>query len=236
MHTLNEIVVVIPGGTAADVYDILIDTIAEKTGWTRVSNNLYIDSNRQYYLNFTLSGDYAQVRAYFNGGIELASYENVTLASNIKIRFHKSTNETVTYVVINDDTDLTFLYAENENGEGVLFRGYNNSYFCAGANSFTTTKYRYYPPYSNGYAKYSVAKYVDHYSSTGGEFLELYWVYSTVNPATYNQLISFDGVVMRLITMYQDSSSIVFAMPVSDEVEPEPEPESESDPEPETTE
>ena len=230
MHTLNEIVVVIPGGTAADVYDILINTIAEKTGWIRVSDNLYIDLNRQYYLNFTLSGSSAQVRAYFNGGIELAGYENINLTSNIKIRFHKSTNETVTYVTINDDTDLTFLYAENKNGEGVLFRGYNASYFCVGANSFTATKNRYYPQSSNGYTKYSVAKYVDHYSSTGGEFLELYWVYSTVNPVAYNQLISFDGVAMRLITMYQNAETIVFAMPVSDEVEPDPEPE------PETTE
>lgn len=232
MHTLNEIVVVIPGGTAADVYDTLINTIAEKTGWTRVSDNLYIDSNRQYYLNFTLSSNTAQVRTYFNGGIELSSSSNIALTSNINLRFHKSTNETVTYVVINDTSTLTFLYAENENGEGVLFRGYSNSYFCAGANRLTATKYRYYPQFSNGYAKYSVAKYVDHYSSTGGEFLELYWVYSTVNPSAYNQLISFDGTVMRLITMHNTSDTIVFAMPVSNDVEPE----NESEPEPETTE
>lgn len=232
MHSLNEQVTVIaaaadtqPETLAAKVEEIAF-AISTLTGWERSTNILYLDSARKFSITINLpsSGSYATVTSSFNGGIALNSsnmtWTNVILVSPITIRVHRSVNEKVTYLNINDNPYNIFVFAENISGESTLFRGNTAANattvgYLVGANGLTAAYGKGYY-LTSGEKKYSIAKFVDNFSTTGGAYNELYWVYGTVSPQLHNQLINFDGTVMRLVTMNLNVAAMIFAFPVSD--------------------
>lgn len=231
MHSLNEQVTVIaaaadtqPETLAAKVTEIIY-TISSLTGWDKNESTVYPDSSHKFAItiNAPTSGSAATVTAVFNGNVamqptNIGTYTNINLAAAIRIRVHKSINEKVTYLSINDNAYNVFLYSENINGETTLYRGWpqsNSSYIYVGANALTAAGGISFSSTSNQ-ARYSIAKFVDNFSTTGGAYHELYWVYATVSPQVHNQLINFDGTIMRLVSMNMNAATLMFAFPVSD--------------------
>lgn len=247
MHSLSEQVVVLPGIADHDESTInlklsqIAESISEKTGWTQSGNILYLDSEHKFHIDFSsyVSGSYIKglVSAYFNNTIGMNPsriYDTeFILDQQITIRIHRSKNEFVTYINIGNNPINTFIFAKNENGEDVLFRGTSSSnsgtpalYVGANALSAVSVIGSYQ---TSGARKYSVAKYTDNFSIIGGEFAELYWVYATVSPQLHDQLISFGDVIMRLITINLNVATMTFAFPVSDIAETTPEEESQEE-------
>jgi hypothetical protein len=227
MHTLNEQVTVVPKATSdttSTVLEQLISTIAMMTGWTRDGSNIYIDADHKYYLNITLSSTYAQIKTFFNSDIQLGSTTNLSLTNNnIVVRVHKSSSEKTIYLVIGDAAALTYVYTINANNEGVLFKGSSSSSgeYVIGANAYTnyvTTK-----AYDSGARRYAVAKFIDCYSSLGGVFSDLYFVYGFPMFTANATIVSFNGTVMRLVSIVHASPYVNFAFPVSDGSVPEEE-------------
>lgn len=228
MHSLSEQVVTfaaIPSPTESDLSNRCIEvaqTIAAYTGWDRDGAIMYMDAGHKFHINFDQDTQYQSIipNAYFNDSIGIANTTNSRrdIRQTFTVRMHRSTNEKTTYICIGDTSYNTFIYAENDKSEGVLFRyglRSNAGYLYVGANALTTP-FEIGIPATSGRRKYSVAKYVDDFSSIGGEFSELYWVYSTVSPPVHNTLVSFDGTVMRLVSPNLAAANMMFAFPVSD--------------------
>jgi len=232
MHSLNEQITIVSAATdtqpetlASKVAEIAF-VISNLTGWERNTNIVYPDADHKFSItiNPTGSGSYANVAATFNTSIALnptsMASSNMNLSAPITIRVHRSANEKTTYLCINDNPFNVFVYAENGSGETTLFRGNSQANattvgYLVGANGLTAAYGKGYY-FTSGEKKYSIAKFVDNFSVTGGAYHELYWVYGTVSPQLHNQLINFDGTVMRLVTMNLNVATMIFAFPVSD--------------------
>lgn len=252
MHSTSEHVVIFDKMTSTTEEELLqrckdiATAIASYTGWDRTDNILYPDSEHKFSIKFLPYTTYGAIyiESYFNNELSLNGSNNTSNSycdqrtDNVSLRtlrIHRSSNEKTTYFRFGDGKAVnTFVYAINEKNEGVLFRYVsttaNNSVYnvIVGANALTAAMIVSIGA-TSGRRKYSVAKYVDDFSNNGGEFSELYWVYSTVSPNVDNTLVSFNGTVMRLITMNANAANMVFAMPVSDYVSGESGPESEGE-------
>lgn len=214
-HTLNEQVVVIPSGTAADNIELIIDAIVELTGWYRDGYTVYCDTQHTMGIRFLYTGS-ATCRAegFFNGSVIL-DYTNITLTSANTIRVHKSTDESVTFVDAGNPY-LCLIYALNENGTGVLMQAYSQQFIAAGTPGKETAQ-NMYMPYNTTGRTYCITKMPD--ALNGSVFRSLYMVVGTASPAEHNQLVNFDGDIFRIAFLGNSysTSCIGFAFPVSDE-------------------
>lgn len=232
MHNLSEKIIVfdpLMNPDTASLASRCIDiatAVADYTGWDRTDNVLYLDINHKYRIEInpdtTATNNRAFISAYFNGNVSLNGSRGdlgvIGFTSATSIRIHRSTNELSTYICFGNNAYNSFIYAINNVGESVLFRhalSGTTGYIFVGANSMTEPTTMPFQV-SNGRTKYSVAKYVDFFSTVGGEFVELYWVYSSISPAVDNALVNFNGTIMRLITLSRNAAHEMFAIPVSE--------------------
>lgn len=214
-HTLNEQVVVIPSGTAADNIELIIDAIVELTGWYRDGYTIYCDTQHTMGIRFLYTGS-ATCRAegFFNGSVVMSG-ANLTLTSANTIRVHKSTDETVTFIDLGSPY-LCLIYALNENGTGVLMQAYNPQYVYAGTPGKVTVVTMYLPSNTTG-KTYCITKMPD--ALNGSVFRSLYMVVGTASPEVHNQLVNFDGDIFRIAFLGSSysTSCVGLAFPVSDE-------------------
>lgn len=217
-HTLNEQVVVIPAGTGDENIELYLNTIARLTGWYRDGYTLYCDSAHTMGLKFCYSAGSSSCRleSFFNGGTMISYLSSFGVAAGGAVRAHKSTDEKVTYLNLGN-TYAHYIYAVNEDGDGVLFQTEAREYLFAGTASVTAASRVFLPTNTTG-KRYSITKYPD--VVNGSVFSSLYAVFGTESPSENNQLVSFGGDIYRIAQM-MDSSGIWIAFPVSDETEDE---------------
>lgn len=226
MHTLNELVTVIPVGDYADMFESLLSAIVQMTGWERSESTIYMDSAHKFKLVFSYAGGSANsftVSTYYNDSLQLGNSVSLNLNAVVTIRVHKSTNESVTYLCISSNTNATFAYALNSKGDGVLFKYGSAGNIYVGTKSLTGsgTNVNSFitPKTANSYKTFAAAKFADLWNTDGGEFQELYYVYGATAVSVQNQLVNFNGKVMRLFSPSYSADYMNFAMPVSDEEE-----------------
>ncbi len=219
MHTLNEQVRKITHGNFADVAAQMIAAVVAFTGWEYddTEYELYPDpanhTTKITLAKYTSSSERVKVAGYFNGTKLTEDYYS-TDSTDVYVRVHKSSQETVTYVSFGDDeAEWRFVWAENINDEHVLYQG-GSSLAYVGCNRGKFENH--IPAYRNKGTRYSVAQLGDAFSERGGLFKELYDVQQCPSTNLYNnQLVNFDGKIMRIISL-SSSASPNFAIPVSD--------------------
>ena len=213
-------------GDYADMFESVLSAIVQMTGWERSESTIYMDSAHKFKLVFSYAGGAANafnIIAYYNDSLQLGNNNSVMLTSAVAIRAHKSTNESVTYLNI-DGTTAFYMYALNSKGDGVLFKGNNSGSELVGTKSLTgsgasNNNTFTFSKNANSYKTFAAAKFADLWNTDGGEFQELYYVYSTTTASAQNQLVSFNGKIMRLFSPGYSSDYMTFAMPVSNEEE-----------------
>ena len=221
-HTLNEQVVVIPSGAAADNIERYLSTIVSLTGWTRDGYTVYCDPGKTMGIkfNWTAGSSSCRTEVFCSKTVVMNYISSFGIAAGTTMRVHKSTDEKVTYFDMgtNSQYELRLVYTVNENGDAVLFQGSSEQNVRTG----TTTQSSYtdiYLPFKTTGRKYCISKFSD--PLNGYVFASLYVAFGTESPVYDGQLVSFDGEVYRLVFMSANTNGPVLAFPVSDETEDE---------------
>lgn len=220
-HTLNEQVVVIPSGTGDTNIELIIGTVVSLTGWYRDGYRIYCDSAHTMGIRFlyTSGSSSCRVEGFFNGNTVLDYVSSFNVAAGTTIRFHRSTDETVSFIDLGN-VYLCFVYAVNDNGEDVLLQAYGQSNVRCGTARLTGPESIYLPNNTAG-KTYCITKMPDVFNGT--TFPSLYMVVGTASPDVHNQLVSFDGDIYRIVFLGSSysTSMTALAFPVSDEEDDE---------------
>ena len=220
-HTLNEQVVVIPSGAAADNIERYLSTIVSLTGWTRDGYTVYSDPGKTMGIKFDYTGSntcYTEV--FCSNNVRMNYISSFGIAAGTTIRVHKSTDETLTYLDIgtNGQYELRMISTRNENGDSLLIDADTGTVIKVGTTTRTGYVDIYMPRYTTG-KEYCITKFPD---PVNGKLIpSLYAAFGTAAPSYNNQLVSFDGEIFRLAFMSTDMHGPVLAFPVSDETEDE---------------
>lgn len=220
-HTLNEQVVVIPSGAAADNIERYLNTIVSLTGWTRDGYTVYSDPGKTMGIRFDYTGSntcYTEV--FCSNNVRMNYISSFGIAAGTTIRVHKSTDETLTYLDIgtNSQYELRMISTRNENGDSLLIDADTGTVIKVGTTTRTGYVDIYMPRYTTG-KEYCITKFPD---PVNGKLIpSLYAAFGTAAPSYNNQLVSFDGEIFRIVFMSSDMHGPVLAFPVSDETEDE---------------
>lgn len=215
-HTLNEQVIVIPAGTGDTNIELILDAIVQLTGWYRDGYTIYCDDAHTMGVKFawTAGSSSCRVEGFFNGSTELDYVSSYGVAAGVTLRAQISADESVTFLDCGH-ANLQFIHTKNSAGTDLLYQTTNNAYCLCGSPTMAE-KISVYMPYNTTGKTYCITKMPD--VINGEEIPSLYMVVGTASPAAYNQLVSFDGTVFRIVffgTSYS-TSQLAFAFPVSD--------------------
>ena len=221
-HTMNEKSVSFPAGSKT--CQEIVDAIATLTGWEQDADNpltLYITEDHTVKIVFNATTHFKHdvydhgSWAYSNNG-----YSNPTGA--FTIYFHRSKGETVQflYMYYSSSVYFDYIFAQNEDGKMVHFRGsQGNNHASVYSYGVSTKNISVY--YTGGIPSglnYSLAKVPDFMNSK--EVPELFWVWSIGSPSLNNNLVSFgaDRDIYRTVPIVAGTAdSQRFAFPVADE-------------------
>jgi len=241
MHTLNEIELTLVCSqegteTIAEAYQrMILDALSQYTGLIREGSKVWFDSEKRIGFEvYCYNTNYIYTRWSIDNvtvGNNL-SYNNLSATGAIKMRIHRSTQESVTYFTLSyltsatatNTTETPFMCAETADGEKVVFSYYDYGYertviYTNTINSLTDTVLRITRGMYSSY--YCITKYPDAYHNK--PFKELYLVCSyTDTEKANNQLVSFPDSVYRFVRMHNRNDASYrfsyggFAFPVSD--------------------
>jgi hypothetical protein len=243
MHTLNEIELTLVCSqegteTIAEAYQrMMLDALSQYTGLIREGSKVWFDSEKRIGFEvYCYNTNYIYTRWSIDNtavGNNLA-FANLSATGGMRLRIHRSTQESVTYFVLsylstpteNPTYGYPFMCAETTDGEKVVFSYYdytNDMYtniYTNAINHLTSSTGRIGRGPLSSY--YCITKYPDFYHNK--PFKELYLICSYTNTEkTNNQLVNFPDSVYRFVRMHNREDAGFnfkcggFAFPVSDE-------------------
>ena len=213
-HTLNEQVLQIPAGTAAENIELILDGLAAAIEGYRSGYGVYFDKNCTAGVYFRYNGnDTCRVDYIVNGMV--AEYTNsFNLTNTNNFYYHISADEKTKYLGAYNNEYFEFVYALNENGEYVCFTGKSlASAVYAGAEGVSRSVESFSVP-NNTNQIFSIVKCPDIYHNA--IFESLYLCVSTGALSLRNQLVNFDGAIYRVVVLGATVAKATFAFPVSD--------------------
>lgn len=215
-HTLNEIKRSYAASTLADMFDI----IAQLTGWTHDSQNhrMYLGTTGKLFWSYDSNITPCFISDISGQPVAVGNAQGFPVSA-FTVWFHKSTNENVAYIAIDNhaDSDQPFfqhIIAKNADGDEVLLRFNTYDYLYIGTKTLSEADIFYLrnntikPTLHN-----AVTKLPDIWD--GVEFPELYAVVNVKSQQLENQLVRFDnGQIMRIVGVYYTQAGLAF--PVSE--------------------
>lgn len=219
-HSLNEQVLQIPSGTAADNIELILDGIATAIGGYRSGYGVYFDTNHTAgaLFNYVEGNNSCRVDYLANGIVQDYS-STFTLTDAHNFYYHISTDEKTKYLRCGGNNYFIFLYALNTNGDYVCFTGSGQNHITkVGAEGVTMSQTQYYTG-DNISSSFAITKAPDIFHTY--EFESLYTAQGITETAPLtNCLVSFAGDVYRVVFMNSEYRYAPFAFPVSDPVTP----------------
>lgn len=219
-HSLNEQVLQIPSGTAADNIELILDGIATAIGGYRSGYGVYFDANHTAgaLFNYVEGNNTCRVD-YIANGISMEYSSSFSLTDAHNFYYHISADEKTKYLRCDGNNYFIFLYALNTNDDYVCFTGSGQPKITkVGAQGITTSIQEYYTGDNNA-STFTIAKAADIFHTL--EFESLYLVQGIPSTAPLrNCLVSFAGDVYRIVFLSSEYRYAPFAFPVSDPVTP----------------
>ena len=215
-HTLNEI----KRSYAASSLSDMFDTIAQLTGWTHDSQNhrMYLGTTGKLFWSYDSNITPCFISDVTGQPVAVGDSQGFPV-SEFTVWFHKSTNENVAYIAIDNhaNSDTPFfqhIIAKNADGDEVLLRFDSYDRIYAGTKKLSEASTFYVRGESiNANLSNAVTKLPDIWN--GAEFPELYLIINSKAQLAENQLVRFDnGQIMRFVSVYYTQSGLAF--PVSD--------------------
>lgn len=244
MHTLNEIELTLVcsqegAETIAEAYQrMILDALSQYTGLIREGSKVWFDSEKRIGFEvYCYNTNYIYTRWSIDNTVvgNNLDFNNLSATGGMKLRIHRSTQESVTYFTLgylsslaaNPSYGYPFMCAETADGEKVVFSYYD----------YTTSTYAGTTIYTNAIdhlansmgiigrgplaSYYCITKYPDFYHNK--PFKELYLICShTATEKPNNQLVNFPDGIYRFVRMHNREEvdysfrSGGFAFPVSD--------------------
>ena len=213
-HSLNELVLTATG-TTNEIFASIVDFIETNTPLTADENGLWVDAGKTCGLiaTHTTDANNATFQLRSNASTTGTS-RSVSVTSNVTVRVHVSTNETVFYIKI--DT-FAWVFAKNVNDVWTIFEGdtsVGNDPKILVQNKNSNISIDTFNEVSTSTTFSSAYKFFDLYNQAS--YSELYKpITIQTGMSTNNGLASFAGSIYRFISLtYSGWKGVAF--PVSD--------------------
>ena len=213
-HSLNEIVLTATG-TTNEVFASIVDFIETNTPLTADENGLWIDADKTCGLIATHTTDANNATFQLrSNATTTGTSRSVTVSSNVTVRVHVSTNETVFYIKIGT---FAWVFAKNVNDVWTIFEGDTSVGSAPKIYVQNDTGYisiSSFDEVSSSTTYSSAYKFFDLYNQTS--YSELYKpITIQAGMPANNGLASFAGSIYRFISLtYSGWKGVAF--PVSD--------------------
>lgn len=201
----------------------ILDTLVEVLGFEKEDDKVYFDAAKTMGIRYEYRNDtYGYIHAFNSKNSSIVDAGGgISESTQLRIYWHKSTNEDVTYVEVGlGSYALCTIFANNTKGNtSIISFDKSATAVHVGNENFSTDVQigqRNYFKYPNSF---SIVRLPDPYFND--VFSELFLIISFPTYSIRNHLVNFNGQVYRLVYMQGNPDSYGgWAFPVSDSTTP----------------